>query len=627
MSKYLKKFIQSVPAIQGKQIISVLNDMRVTGSISTAQEYRDKLREMTQILAGKPMPISKLFFAEKGDTIDSESFNFMMDRFADDIDTLLNEMQVISDTADLHRSLIGDKVIKNIELAINSLEKDIKKYEILNRTDLGFSVVQYDDFSNKDDLRFSRSEGDLVSDLFYERSAKTVLPAKYDGAVDVLKKSLSLPYRSVDTHTITNVDLIYNTSADVNYFNVDFPEFDVNAISDNTTDTYWVTTIMGDGVITDGATVELTMTLDGLRPVSYIELDPILYNDFYISKLYYIDRNDEQQQVFGESDAVLVDQQKKITFEEVQARKIIVEVLQKSYVYTSYYVSDSSTLYDTQVRSGTIDMAALASVIRDDQVANPVNQLLNITGTTESEQVIGYAYTIGLDNIRVGTSEYRDIGIYASKPLVVDAPILLSLETIELYNYIGDHTDFPKSSIEFSVYKKNYDESGALIDTEVFNVMPSWTDTIKREYMVVNQDTMQSSLRFQVEAGVVSIFADASVAPLTEGLDYDIDADRLVTFYHDPEGTGAVFYPFSTYTVSYEPKREVYLNNAATVFMDSNNMVEFTVARPAFPVASSEIYLTILMRRNSIEINESPYLNEYKMLVAIQDDTRFTSGI
>lgn len=206
MSKYLKKFIQSVPAIQGKQIISVLNDMRVTGSISTAQEYREKLREMTQILAGKPMPISKLFFGDKGDTIDSESFNFMLDRFADDIDTLLNEMQVISDTADLHRSLIGDKVLKNIELALNSLEKDIKKYEILNRTDLGFSVVQYDDFSNQDDLRFSRSEGDLVSDLFYERSAQTVLPAKYDGAVDVLKKSLSLPYKSVDIHTITNID-------------------------------------------------------------------------------------------------------------------------------------------------------------------------------------------------------------------------------------------------------------------------------------------------------------------------------------------------------------------------------------------------------------------------------------
>lgn len=603
--------------------------MRVTGTINTAQEYRDKLREMTQILAsGKPMPISKLFLSSKGETIDSESFNFMMDRFADDIDTMLNEIKLISDTAELHRSLINDKVLKNIELSLNSLEKDIKKYEILNRTDLGFSVVQYNDFSNQDDLRFSRSEGDVASDIFYERSAQTVLPAKYDGAVDILRKSLSLPYRSVDEHTITNVDLIYSTSANVNYFNVDFPEFNVSAISDNTDGTYWVTTIMGDGVIQDGASVELTLTLDGLRPVSYVEIDPILYNDFYIDSLHYIDRNDEQQQIFGASDAVLIDEQKKITFDEVQARKIIIKVLQKSYVYTSYYVSDASTLYDTQVRSGTIDMAALASVIEGDQIANPVNQLLNITGTTGAEQVTGYAYTIGMDNIRVGTSEYRDIGIYASKPLTVDSPVLMSIETTELYNYIGDNPDHPKSSIEYSIYKKNYDESGALIDTEIFSVLPSWTDTIKREYLFVNQDTKQASLRFQSASSTISIFVDGSTTPLVEGTDYDIDANlSLITFYHDPEGTGAIFYPFSTYTVSYTPQRDIYLNTAATVFMDKNNMIEFNVSRATFPVVSSEIYLTILMRRNSIEINDSPYLDDYKMLVAIQDDTRFTSGV
>ena len=626
MSKYLDSFIQSIPAIQGKQIISVLNELRNNGAIRTVEEYRTKLQELTAILSqGKPIPISKLFLGDKGETIDSESFNFMLNRFSDDIDTLLNEISLIAETTNAHRAIVKDKLIKDIDLSVRSLTVDIRKNEVLANSGLGFSVVQYNDFSNQDELRLARSEGKIAAELFYERRSKTVLGQEYDAAVDVISKTMTLPYEKSENHVITNVDIEYTTSSDAQYFNVDFPEFKLSSISDNETETYWATSIMADKVIPEGASVELIVTMDGLREVSHIEIDPILYNDFYINYISYINSNDELVEISGTSDPILIDEHKKISFSKVTARKIIVGLLQKTYVETTYYTSDASTLYDVKVRDADIDVTTLSSALYNQDPNQPIIELLNVPGEAEQVQVSGYAYIIGLDNIRIGNATYTDTGIYVSKSLKVDVPVLMALDTSEEYDYIDSGTSIlPKGSVEYSIRKQNYDSSDFLIDTETFNILPNTTSTIRKEYLVIDKESREATLRFRAKTASVLVYFGENQTPLDES-EYTVNASGTkITFIHTPPSI--VFDISSTYTISYEPEREIYLNSAATIFMDKNNMIEFTLDRPAFSVARSEIYLVALMRRNVLDSNVTPSIDKYKMLVALKDETRFANG-
>ena len=636
MSKYLDSFIQSIPAIQGKQIISVLNELRNSGAIKTVEEYRTQMQELTTILSqGKPIPISKLFLGDKGETIDSESFNFMLDRFSDDIDTLLNEISLIADTANAHRAIVRDKLIKDIDLSVKALTVDIRKNEVLANSGLGFSVVQYNDFSNQDELRLARSEGEIAAELFYERRSKTVLGSDYDAAVDVISKTMTLPYEKAENHVITNVDIEYTTNSDAQYFNVDFPEFKLSNVSDNETETYWATSIMADKVVPEGATIELIVTMDGLREVSHVEIDPILYNDFYINYISYIDSNDEQVEISGTSDPILIDESKRVSFSKVTARKIIVGLLQKTYVETVYYTSDASTLYDVKVRDAEIDVTTLSSVLYDQDPNQPIIELLSVPGEAEQVQVSGYAYVIGLDNIRIGNATYTDTGIYVSKPLKVDVPVLMALDTKEEYDYISGSSLLPKGSIEYSIRKQNYDSSDFLIDTETFNILPNTTSIIRKEFLVTDKESREAVLRFRAKTASVLVYFGENQTPLTGRVEgdapsisdtYEINENGTkITFLHDP-ANNVVFDVSTIYTISYEPERDIYLNSAATIFMDKNNMIEFTLDRPAFSVARSEIYLVALTRRNVLDSNVTPSVDEYKMLVALKDDTRFANG-
>ena len=154
--------------------------------------------------------------------------------------------------------------------------------------------------------------------------------------------------------------------------------------------------------------------------------------------------------------------------------------------------------------------------------------------------------------------------------------------------------------------------------------MPNTTSTIRKEYLVIDKESREATLRFRAKTASVLVYFGENQTPLDES-EYTVNASGTkITFIHTPPSI--VFDISSTYTISYEPEREIYLNSAATIFMDKNNMIEFTLDRPAFSVARSEIYLVALMRRNVLDSNVTPSIDKYKMLVALKDETRFANG-
>lgn len=619
MGKYLDAFVKSIPAIQGKKIVGILNEQRQSGSIKSLDEYQDKLRELTTTLvSGKPIPLSKVFLGDDGEFIDSESFNFMLELFGDDLEALFSELNNISDAAEAHRNLISDKILSDINSSLNILEKKIKSYEFLNRSDLGFSAVQYNDFSNDEEIRLLRSEPDSSNNLFFDRGSKSVLDTNLDATVDVLSRALSLATQKTSYVNMIGANARYIIGSNMSFIDVDLPELDIKNIIDNTKGTYWATSILSESIIDGGAEIQLELTLDGIRDVSFIELEPILHKDFYVKRVSYVDQNSIEVLIYDND--IELRENTRINFDQVQAKSFLIEIVQENHSYSNYYVEEANSLYDAGTGTTEVDFSSIEKVLGELET----KEILDIIGVTEDlpqSEIKAYAYTIGFDNVRAGITSYKPRGIYVSKKLEVNKPIIVSLETVESYSKVAGNPDFPKGNIEYTIIKRNYDESNMLIDTEAIPMVPFGDTNIKKEYLYPDSGTLIAKLRFRAETGTIEVYKGQELTPLVESVDYTVGVDDThITMLI------ATYNKFSIYTVTYTPKKDIYLNTLATAYLNDDNMIEFSLDRAVSPVDHSEVFLKAILRTNVVSDSESPFLHQYKVLVASQDKARFTNG-
>ena len=180
MGKYLDKFQSTMSAVQGKQVLQLLNGMKDRGTIVSVEEYNSKLQQLTEHLKNtNPQPIFKFFEGKVGDPIDSDTFNAMVDATTFDLEAAFQEADNIANVLDLHKQLYKLTVIKTLEKAIDELEKTISLYEFLNKDQNGFSQAQFNTFNEIDGGASKRTDMG-ASSLFYDPRKQSDIQAKED---------------------------------------------------------------------------------------------------------------------------------------------------------------------------------------------------------------------------------------------------------------------------------------------------------------------------------------------------------------------------------------------------------------------------------------------------------------
>jgi hypothetical protein len=95
--------------------------------------------------------------------------------------------------------------------------------------------------------------------------------------------------------------------------------------------------------------------------------------------------------------------------------------------------------------------------------------------------------------------------------------------------------------------------------------------------------------------------------------------------------------PLNIYTVSYTPRLSntyvepsntsllnvVDLTGDQNIRMVTNNVLTFSETKRGFKVASADIYLMILMRRNSANLNVSPILQDYLLVFGSKNQNKY----
>ena len=623
MGTYLDKFKQSLPAIQGNQILNLLNKERSDGKLQTIEEYQSKLQDLTDKLKSDvPVPISKIFLSEDGQEIDSESFNYMLSNFNDDLDALFVELELISNVAELHRSLINDTILVDIDTSLKELENAIKIYELVNRDDLGYSDVQYNDFAVPGHLNLSR-DLPIANNVIVDRLDGRYIDNKYDATNDVALKKLTLPQSLGKYHNVTRIEYRQQATSVISTIDVDIPELsDTNNIINDLPGIYWATTLISGEVIDGGITIQLDVILDGTRDISFIEIEPILYNDFFISSIKYLDANNSEQTVTSSSIAISgEDKIKKISFSNITTKRIMIEFLQDNYSLLDYSYDNNINAYSLD---SSVDFGSLSYQFENISSAD-LSKIIGAPATSVSTISGLYSYGLGIDNLRVGNSSYLHKGVFATQPIQSEDPVvLMSLQTDEIHPIIDNNASFPKGDIEYSLYKVNYQEDNAIIDTEIFPILPFTTSDIKRERLFVSPINQKGKLRFLADGGeTISVYVNEETsATLIEDTHFvvtDVSNGAFSWTEIEITDTDSAYNTFSMYTVAYTPVRDdTIMNVNATVKMRNNNSIEFSNNRSAFPVHHSDIYMKIITRSNVFISDETPEINYYKLFVAPQ---------
>jgi hypothetical protein len=192
MYKYLDAWRSTVPVIQGSQVVKLLTDMRDKGIIKTETEYRTALNTLSgAINATDPIPLSKLFPALLDIYIDSESFDWMVDRITADLVSGFSEAQNIEDLMATHRKVYEEFSLAKLKQILGTVEEKIVFYELLKQNEEGFSNIQYNTFTQN--ARSTSRSSVLRQQLFYDKSSGKFIKSRYDAVIDAVNESLELP--------------------------------------------------------------------------------------------------------------------------------------------------------------------------------------------------------------------------------------------------------------------------------------------------------------------------------------------------------------------------------------------------------------------------------------------------
>src|SRR5574343_1147486 len=139
MGQYLNKFKDKIGSRQTNQIIKLLNKQRDSGKIKTIDEFSKRLEDLMRELTSTNLkPSLSLFEAQEDDFIDSETYNFMLERVEDDLEAGFEEANNIAEVQNSHEAIVRDVLFKKIRAGIAELESKISLYEFINKDKRGF---------------------------------------------------------------------------------------------------------------------------------------------------------------------------------------------------------------------------------------------------------------------------------------------------------------------------------------------------------------------------------------------------------------------------------------------------------------------------------------------------------
>ena len=672
-STYLDKFRSGLRAIQSRQILTLLTREKNKGAISSVEEFKSRLADLTSKLNSTTIaPTLQLFMAEIGDRIDSESFNFMLGRIEDDLVAAFQEANTIDEVIDAHETIINDVVLKNLELAINDLESKIDSLEFINKTSVGFDDAIFNTFRVTQNNRTSVDQGVVFTD------PKTLIESGpgSEAFIDFIGEKLLLHTSLNKDNRIAGIRQIFDAEARQSELKVEFTNSNLNNIIDQRVGSFWIQSVLQSQPQTEaGILTKLELDLGSVQTINFLQLEPIILYPIDLYRISYLDENNQVKTIL--SNPIEIKSTNRLFFNTISVRKLIVTFRNRNYSQTQFEVKADSPL--VSIVRDPLNSSLLIEAVKPDLqelVSNPrLKEILGLNTEGVSDRRKYYEYLIGFDNIKVGLNEFDENAIFISKTEKVNNCGQAAIKVLDrrpfsdtVDNVVIEYTEdtqpvgldtYFHGSIEYYLIKRDYSSTDALLNTFYISVLPLNTSNIRHERLLLNKKSSPSlttndigTLQFFTLNG----FADVHVYRNGEEL-ASFDLDPLETdgwekdtanSVSDPGGEKRMSYsiriqqpnPGDIYTVSYTPARStsdiipqdlsanpavlmVDLSGFLDAWLGKNNVIYFADKKKGSQIAHSLLNLVIVLRRNSSNVTLTPVVEEYLLATGTKNNTKF----
>lgn len=665
MPRYLDQFRGTIGQNQFNKLSRLLTKQKDHGQFGSADEFRARLQSvMAELFNKRIKPLLEIFLATPSMKIDSETYNFMLERVQEDLEIAFVEALRVDEVLRSHQALMKDVVLRSLKHSLSDLENKISSYEDLVAIGEGFNSYMASDFDGTAGTRLKRSTEN--EGLFRDpRTGKTVASA-FDCYLDQVGKFLSLPrkvFRYVDG---VNIDQIFDGTATFTRTDVQPPGLKLDNLIDGEQGTYWARLYMfpqETGYSTASTTMsfapeqvltKLKIEFGGVAEINFVDIEPALLGPVVLDSMSYTLGDGSTGTVSGLSET-LHQHRERIFFRRIAARDV-----------TLVFTNTTSFARAYKVESGDVNLS--------DVLPDRILETIGGDFAKEIQEFTGRQFQIGFDNIRFGLAEFEDVGIFVMKPLELKGKSsrafgLTSSElrpgatsaapsSVAMSSSAYDDADTKTflGSIEHWVTRRMYDVAGGLIAVDTFPVLPVDVERVNHERLILTHKYSSTSptndsgkLMFYTTAtaGDIKVYKNGSVTALTSTVDWveETNLSQTSPAAGVPMAFGVrIVNPGvnDIYTVSYDP----VVSNIQTQVLATGSTQQTLVdavgdlsCRPytrqlvlaeeyksGTKIDSVEVYLTVIVRKNTHRNYLSPNVKAFALMAGAENSDKFQGG-
>jgi len=679
---YLEKFRGVIGKTQTEQVLRLLSNKRNIGQIRSVKEFSKELETLIRELTATGLtPTLKLYLAEGDKQTSSESYNYMLDRVDDDLTAGFLEAVEIDKVQQAHNALVRDVILKNLRAGIAELEGKIALYEYMSSNGSGFDKTIASTFREANGNRTFRGQQQINS-IFRDPRTNELLDNDEDAQVELVGERLVLPEETKTSYPLHGIRQIFDSTSPQSEVLVEPTGTSISNIIDGQKGTYWVQTLLFANR-KPYVRVQLEVDLGVAREINYIEIDPAIQHPITLESLYYLDVNNTfidtglEETVIASSGSIKI--------RKLVTRKLIFTFKNANPVKVDFEHSDRISLLDQALSEPTggtpPDLVQISEALDKAISSEKIKALIGVK-QANVDTFTGYAFTTGLDNIRVGFSTYASRGHYVSLPIENNDLGNAGLRATETRPYIDtdglqkfteitydlatreglDGTLYFASpddiyflgSIEYWVTRQIVSAAGNTLSTTSFPILPLGVNRIYHERLLLTEKS--SSTKAYSDVGYTIFFTDVTNGSLAvyrngtllvEDTDWSLSTSATYRTPNVGERMRAKITIFSVspgdiYTVSYDPLeatlRAIPAELAECTTVSGSMVVDLVGDLTARLVQGKEvlfdldgeasdntnrIYLSILLRRNTANSFLTPAVEDYSLVMGNKDTSKF----
>jgi hypothetical protein len=646
MAAYLEKFKSTISQAQLNKLLQVLDTQKKQGSFTSVAQFKAKIDATMRTLFEKRIsPLLNIFLAIPGLTIDSETYNFMLDRIQDDLEIAFQEAVNVDEILAGHQGLVQDVILRNLKHAVADLENRVEIHEALVSSSYGFHDALVSNFSGALNNRLSRTTAN--AGLFFDPRTGENLDASMDAAVDQIGKSLTLAKKITGYIPINAVRQVFDGEAIAGEVDVTLPSLKLQNMLDATKGTFWGAVYLFEENVPTEVITKLEFDFGGAQAVNFLEIEPALISPVLLTKLSFSLNNSTINDV--DLEETIGNNRVRIYFNKTTADKATLTFENTNYSRQQYGVENPS-----------LSIANVVSV--------SVSEQLGLVQETVPFNFVGRQFQIGFDNVRVGLAEHYDTGLFISSPLALPNPAtILGLTSSELrptasnadlfnIDYADETYDLASTtmcwaSIEYWVLRNVFNDRGSLIASDVFPILPLSTEGVNHERLLLthrygtdagNNDAGKLMFYTTIADGDIRVYRNGIEIVYNNMTEGWVEEPRLTNLTVS-SGTPMTFgirltapLAGAIYTVSYTPiisntkftsiptgseshQTLVDLVGDLTARSYSEQLVLSSDVKNGDAIAATDLYLMVLLRRNTLDASVSPVVKKFMLSVGTPD--------